>query len=180
MFAVSPSLDSAEGRAAANGAAALIAAFAGPSANGRETIARSEAAASLNTIRQFIEANLHKVDLGPDFICRHLGISRAKLYRVFEPMDGVSHYVLQRRLTLARQMIADPASGHHRISAIAARCGFGNVSVFSRAFRQAYGMSPTEFLRAIERDELTDVRLSGEAGFGTIGRWLLGLDMVGS
>jgi hypothetical protein len=29
---------------------------------------------------------------------------------------------------------------------------------------------------AFERDELADVRSSGESGFGTMSRWLLGLD----
>ena len=180
LFEAAPLLDSTDGRAAANGTAALIAAFAGPSANGRDTIAQSKSLTSLNTIRQFIEANLHELDLGPDFICRQLGISRAKLYRVFEPMDGVSHYILQRRLTLAQQLIANPANAHHRIGAIAARCGFANISVFNRSFRQSYGMSPTELLRASESAEPADVRFSGERGFETMSRWLLGLDTIGS
>ena len=41
-------------------------------------------------------------------------------------------------------------------------------------------MSPTELLRAFERDEPADVSLSGEIGFGTMSRWLLGLDTMGS
>jgi AraC-like DNA-binding protein len=179
LFEAAPLLDATDGRAAANGTAALIAAFGGPSANGRDAIVQSKSMTSLNAIRQLIEANLPRLDLGPDFICGQLGISRAKLYRVFEPMDGVSHYILQRRLTLAHQLIANPANTHHRIGAIAARCGFANVSVFSRSFRQSYGMSPTELLRASERAEPADVRFSGESGFGTMSRWLLGLDTMG-
>jgi AraC-like DNA-binding protein len=179
LFEAAPLLDATDGRAAANGTAALIAAFAGPSANGRDTISQSKSMTSLNTVRQFIEANLDRLDLGPDFICRQLGISRAKLYRVFEPMDGVSHYILQRRLTLAHRLIANPSNAHHRIGAIAARCGFANISVFNRSFRQSYGMSPTEVLGAFDRAEPADVRFSGESGFGTMSRWLLGLDTIG-
>ena len=180
LFEAAPSLDATDARAAANGTAALIAAFAGPSANGRDTIAQSKSMTSLNTVRQFIDANLDKPDLGPDFICRQLGISRAKLYRVFEPMDGVSHYILQRRLKLAHQLIANPANAHHRVGAIAAQCGFANISVFSRSFRQSYGMSPTELRRTFECAEPADVRFFGERGFGTMSRWLLGLDAMGS
>jgi AraC-like DNA-binding protein len=176
LFAQAPSLSAADGRAAAKGTAALIAAFAGPSANGRDTMARTESATSLHALRRFIEAHLYNMDMGPEFICRQLGISRAKLYRAFEPMGGVSHYILQRRLTLAYRMLIDPADADQRVGAIASRCGFGNVSVFSRAFRDAYAMSPTELRDAFERDELADVRFSGEAGFGTMSRWLLGLD----
>jgi AraC-like DNA-binding protein len=179
LFAEAPLLSSTDGRAAANGTAALIAAFAGPSANGRETIARTESATSLFALRRFIETNLHHRELGPDFICRRLGVSRAKLYRAFEPMGGVSSYIQQRRLTRAHQLIRNPVYADQRIGAIAAGCGFSNVSAFSRAFRQAYGISPTEVRDPPGRNELADVTLSGEAGFGTMSRWLLGLDAIG-
>lgn len=179
LFAEASALSLADGRAAVNGTAALIAAFAGPSANGRDVIARSESAASMVSFRRFIEANLHDPELGPEFICRKLGVSRAKLYRTFEPMGGVSSYIQQRRLGRAHQLITDPAHAHQRIGVIAARCGFGSISVFSRAFRQAFGLPPTEMREALERAEFADVVFSGEAGFGTMSRWLLGLDTGG-
>jgi AraC-like DNA-binding protein len=180
LFAEAPRLNAPDGRAAAKGTAALIAAFAGPSQNGRDAIARSESAMSMLTFRRFIETNLPDTELGPELICRRLGVSRAKLYRAFEPMGGVSYYIQQRRLMRAHQLISDPGHAHQRIGAIAAQCGFGNVSVFSRAFRQVYGMPPTEMREALERDELADGAFSGEAGFGTMSRWLLGLDTAGS
>jgi len=179
LFAEAPALNAADGRMAANGTAALVAAFAGPSDIGRDTIARSESATSLLTFRRFVETNLHDPELGPEFICRKLGVSRAKLYRAFEPVSGVSDYIHQRRLTRARQLITDPAYAHQRIGVIAAQCGFGNSSVFSRAFRQAYGIPPSEWRVAFERAELGDASYYGEAGFGTMSRWLLGLDIVG-
>jgi AraC-like DNA-binding protein len=180
LFREAPALSPADGRAAVNGTAALIAAFAGPSTNGRDIIAQSKSAASLHALRRFIETNLHDMDLGPEFICQQLGISRAKLYRAFEPLGGVSHYILQRRLTRAHQLLTDPAHAHRRVGAIASRCGFSNVSVFSRAFREAYDMPPTELRSAFERAELGDLRFSGEAGFGSMSRWLLGLETVGN
>jgi AraC-like DNA-binding protein len=177
LFAEAPELSLADGQLAASGTAALIAAFAGPSAQGHDTIARTESATPLQVMRRFIETNLHHSDLGPDFICQRFGVSRAKLYRVFEPMGGVSHYILQRRLSRAYQLITDPSHADLRVSAIATRCGFGNVSAFSRAFSQAYGMSPTELRGA--RDELADFAFSGEGAYGTMSRWLLGLDAAG-
>jgi len=176
LFAEAPMLSTTDGRAAANGTAALIAAFAGTSGNGRSMIARSSSAASLLTFRQFIEANLEDFDLGPESMCRQLGVSRATLYRAFEPMGGVRHYILQRRLARARKLISDPAHVHHRVGAIAFRCGFSNVSVFSRSFHQAYGVSATEMRGAVEHAEFPDVAFSGGGSFGTMSRWLLGLD----
>jgi AraC-like DNA-binding protein len=176
LFAETPALSAEEGRAAANGTAALVAAFAGPSANGRDAIARSESAKSLNVLRRFIEANLDNAELGPEFICSRLGISRASLYRAFEPIGSVSNHILRRRLARAHSLIADPAHAHERIGVIASRCGFGNVSVFNRAFREAYGIAPTELRSSFEHTEPGDVRFTGDAGFATMRRWLLGLD----
>ena len=120
--------------------------------------------------------NLHDFDLGPDFMCRKLGVSRSVLYRAFEATGGVTEYILRRRLAGAYRLIVDPAHPHERVGVLAARCGFSNVAVFNRAFRHAYGMPPTELRDAVRRDELSAAQFSGESGFGTLGRWLLGLD----
>lgn len=174
FFAEAPTLGLSDARAAAAGTAALVAAFAGPSAEGRDTIA--QAAASLQAARRTIEENLHDPDLGPDFVCRQLGMSRAKLYRLFEPIGGVSHYIQERRIARAYRIITDPAHARERVGAIAARCGFSNASVFSRAFRQAFGMSPAELRDAVGRAETADIGLAGDSAFETMRRWLLGLD----
>ncbi len=98
-------------------------------------------------MRRLIEANVPEPDLGPEFLCQRLGMSRAKLYRLFKPIGGVGAYIQQRRLTRAYHALTDPAQAHLYVGMIATRCGFGSASVFSRAFRQAFGLSPTD-LRA--------------------------------
>jgi AraC-like DNA-binding protein len=70
-------------------------------------------------------------------------MSRATLYRVFEQLGGVRRYIQQRRLKGAYQRLTDPVHASERIGTIAAGFGFGNDSAFSRAFRETYGMSPT-------------------------------------
>lgn len=180
FFAEAPTLSLSDSRVAAAGTAALVAAFAGPSADGRDTIAQTAAAASLQAARRIIEANLHDPDLGPEFVCRQLGMSRAKLYRLFEPIGGVSHYIQQRRIARAYRIITDPAHARERVGAIAARCGFSNASVFSRAFRQAFGMSPAELRDAVGRAETADIGLAGDSAFETMRRWLLGMDAARS
>jgi AraC-like DNA-binding protein len=179
LFVQAPALSLSDVRAAAQGATALIAAFAGASANGRETIRNTAAATLLQAARRIIEANLHDRGLGPDFICRQLGVSRAKLYRLFEPAGGVSHFVQQRRMMRAYQTITNPAHARERIGTIAARCGFSDVSVFSRAFRQAHGVSPTELRDAFAGTETADIVLSGDGGFETMRRLLLGMNAAG-
>ncbi|TAJ68545.1 MAG: AraC family transcriptional regulator [Phenylobacterium sp.] len=176
LFAEAPALNAADGAVAAKGTAALIAAFAGASDDGRDVIARSNSAATLLTFRRHIENHLGDLDLGPGSLYRRFGVSRATLFRAFEPMGGVGRYILQRRLERARRLITDPAGAHHRVGAIALQCGFGNASVFSRAFQRAFGVSPTELRAAVGRDGFSEAAFSGDQGFASMGRWLLGLD----
>jgi len=171
-----PALDYPDMHAAAHGTAALIAAFVGASADGQELIAQTAAGTSLETCRRLIDATLHDRDMGPELLCKKLGVSRAKLYRMFEPLGGVSQYIQQRRLMRAYRIVVDPTHAGERISSIATRCGFTNISAFNRAFRQAHGMSPTELRLAAMSAELDNAELSGDGALRTVKRWLQGPD----
>jgi AraC-like DNA-binding protein len=134
--------------------------------------------ASLRTLRRVIEDNLDNPELGPNFLMRHVGVSRATLCRLFEPLGGVRSYIQQRRLMRAFQAICDTACHKERIGVIARRCGFTGDAVFSRAFRNAYGVSPSE-VRITARDVYADALSSNEtaaASFSAVNRWLLGID----
>lgn len=178
LYAQAPSLDYPDMHAATRGTAALIAAFAGASADGRELISQVATGTSLETCRRLIDANLHDQDMGPEFLCQRLAVSRAKLYRLFEPLGGVSQYIQQRRLIRAYRIVVDPSHARERISIIAARCGFSNIPAFNRAFRQAHGMSPTELRLASMHAELDDAELSGDGAFRIMKRWLHGPDSL--
>jgi AraC-like DNA-binding protein len=174
--AEAPTLGLSEARAAARATAALIATFAGNSAEGRETVARFAETHILQIARRIIDANINKPDLRTDFICRQLGVSRAKLYRLFEPIGGISQFIRQRRLKRAYQDIADPRRAQEHIGAIAARYGFSSVSVFSRAFRQTYSVSPSELRDGVRRTGNVDVSHPGDSPFEAMKQWLLGAE----
>jgi AraC-like DNA-binding protein len=174
MYAHAGALNLSEARAAAQVATALVAAFAGASADGRNAIRNAAAAASQQAARRIIDANLHDRNLGPALLCRQLGVSRTKLYRLFDAEGGVGHYILERRLTRAYQSLLDSAHAHESIGAIAAQCGFSNVSVFSRAFRQNHGMSPSELRDAYDRGDAVETTLPLTNDFAAMSRWLCG------
>lgn len=96
----------------------------------------------LSRIRAFIEANLSSPDLSPAVILEHHALSRAMLYRLFEPYGGVADYVRRRRLAHCYADIASPAQRHRPISDIAYAHGFINETAFSRAFSDHFGISP--------------------------------------
>lgn len=97
----------------------------------------------LERARQIINANLCNPSLDNDMLCRALGISRTRLYRLFEPSGGVMRYILHRRLLDAHSRLADPTETR-RIFEIAEQRGFNDGAEFSRAFRREFGYSPSE------------------------------------
>jgi AraC-like DNA-binding protein len=99
-------------------------------------------------IHEYIDANLGDADLTPAAIAREHFISRSYLYRLFEDEgESVWETIRSRRLERARRDLVDGALASEPIFEIASRWGFVSKSHFSRAFRSAYGQSPSD-LRA--------------------------------
>ena len=54
-----------------------------------------------------------------------------------------TEYLLTQRLGRARRLLGDPRRAGDKISTIALDAGFADVSYFNRAFRRAYGDTPS-------------------------------------
>lgn len=98
----------------------------------------------LSRMRAFIERELANPELGPQTLMQEFGLSRPTLYRQFEPLGGVIRYITERRLQRAFRIVTDPARPPPRISQLAYDFGFSSVSVFGRAFRDTFGLTPSE------------------------------------
>lgn len=128
--------------------------------------------ASFVTIRRYIDRNLTSLKLDADSIAKSFGLSRASLYRLFEPVGGIAGYIRRQRLNRAYQEITAAALSNRRISLIAHQSGFKNVGSFNRAFREAYGISPGEARAAALRRFPGEVLRSGPAKAISLSRWL--------
>jgi AraC-like DNA-binding protein len=126
---------------------------------------------SFVTVCRFVEANLGARDLGVDKLARTFGLSRASLYRLFEPVGGVASYIRTRRLARARQELTAPGLEDRRIGPIAYRAGFQSIPAFNRAFRAAYGQTPRSTRNQREGAGMALKRPRGRMGI--LGRWLL-------
>ncbi|MGW6688751.1 helix-turn-helix domain-containing protein [Streptomyces sp. NPDC054961] len=102
----------------------------------------------LARIRAFVDHNLPDLRLGPDTIAAHHHISVRLLHALFrdEP-ETVAATIRRLRLERSRADLVDPRLGHSRVGEIAARWGFRHPADFSRAFRRAYGMPPSDYRR---------------------------------
>ncbi|WP_164720697.1 helix-turn-helix domain-containing protein [Burkholderia gladioli] len=98
--------------------------------------------------QRFIELNLQRVDLTPAKVGEAIGISRAKLYKLFQGRGGIMRQVQKQRLSLAYDALTDPDVPRERIVQVARRHGFMDEKYFSRIFRATFGCTPRE---AMER-----------------------------
>ena len=114
-------------------------------------------AVTLAEIKDAIEGRLGEPEFGPQSLIQELGISRATLYRLFEPLGGVKAYILERRLLNALRVISTPSPGRPRIKELSYGLGFSHPSAFSRAFRTRFGVSPSAVQqRAASTDGVDD------------------------
>jgi AraC-like DNA-binding protein/quercetin dioxygenase-like cupin family protein len=126
---------------------------AGPDAADAEPSALSSPAQSANrelasrVIRYMDERLDRPVSL--DDICRAFHISKTRLQQLFKQATGetVMAYAAKRRIERAKVMIRENADN---VTEIARKLGFSSVHYFSRAFKRATRMSPSEYARTVK------------------------------
>jgi AraC-like DNA-binding protein len=80
-------------------------------------------------------------------IIDRFNISRAHLYRLFEPENGVSGFIKEKRLDYALQTLAKSPLRNVATKQIAFQCGFESPEIFNRLFRERFGMTPREMIK---------------------------------
>ena len=102
----------------------------------------------MQQVRHYIETNLGSPELSPTQIAAAHFISTRHLHGLFrEKGTTVSTWIRERRLENCRRDLIEPLNAHLSVGAIAARWGFVEAAHFSRVFKAAYEMAPSE-LRA--------------------------------
>ena len=105
--------------------------------------------ALMQRIRGYIDRNLASTDLGPASIAAAHYISTRHLHGLFQEQGTtVSTWIRTRRLEQCRRDLIDPVLADRPVAAIAARWGFVDAAHFSRAFKSAFGVAPSEFRAA--------------------------------
>lgn len=96
-------------------------------------------------IKAFIRERLPDPHLTPATIAAAHHISTSYLHRLFRDEDTtVAARIRRLRLEAARRDLTDPALQATPVHTIAARWGFPRATDFSRAYRTAYGATPTD------------------------------------
>jgi AraC-like DNA-binding protein len=149
-----PQLDEGDAAWVRQGTVAMVAACLAPSMTPPEEASAPVNAVLLGRVERLIESMLGHRQLSAQHLCAALGVSRSRLYRLFEPHGGVAEYIQNRRLAKIRAALLDPQD-RRRISDLAYAYGFVSAAHFSRCFRRHFGYSPSE-IRGLAGDEARD------------------------
>ena len=111
-----------------------------------ESATRFTAMAALRErVLAYIAQHFQEDDLSPARIAAAHGISLRYLHALFAQGDTtVVGHILESRLQACWRSLVDPACRHLQVSAIAFHWGFNSTSHFCRAFKQRFGVSPSD------------------------------------
>ncbi|MFE7761684.1 helix-turn-helix domain-containing protein [Streptomyces sp. NPDC057438] len=95
---------------------------------------------------RFIDEHLADADLSPEVIAGAHHISVRYLHKLFrDEGTTVGRWIQRRRLEECRRDLVHGLRNRRTIASVAGRWGFLSATHFSRVFRAAYGMSPSEW-----------------------------------
>jgi AraC-like DNA-binding protein len=102
-------------------------------------------ATRLDAMKKYALSRLGDPSLSVNDVARSQGVSPRYVQKLFESEGKTfSSFLLQARLSLAHRRLSDPTWAPLLISAIAADCGFGDLSYFNQSFRRRYGETPSD------------------------------------
>jgi DNA-binding response OmpR family regulator len=95
-----------------------------------------------------LEHHLNESDFKSVNLASQINLSESQLYRKIKALTNKSTAIFIRdyRLEKAKERLADK---NLNVSEIAYDCGFGDPSVFSKNFKEKYGMSPGEYRKRV-------------------------------
>jgi AraC-like DNA-binding protein len=97
-------------------------------------------------VRRFVRDHLADPALCVERIGAGVGLSPSYLFELFaDESMTLMRWVRAERLARCRRELADPALRHRSIAQVAQSWGFGDMTHFSRCFRDAFSTSPREF-----------------------------------
>lgn len=101
----------------------------------------------MERIMKVMNENIANPDLSVGFIADKVGLSRVHLHRKMKELTSQTprDFIKNARLKQAAKLLTNK---HLDISQVSAATGFRSISFFSTAFRQLYGMTPTDYMKS--------------------------------
>lgn len=95
---------------------------------------------------RIVEDNLNNADFSVEELAAQLNISRGYLYKKIMKITGKStlEFIRLIRMKRAQQLLAE---SQLQIAEIAYKLGYNSPKVFTKHFKEEFGMTPSEFIR---------------------------------
>jgi AraC-like DNA-binding protein len=94
----------------------------------------------------FCRQHLHEIELKPQRVADRLGVSLRTLHSRFKAVGSTfGQWVLEERLKACSVSLRDDSQRGVKISEIAFRWGFNDLSHFNKSFRARFGQTPAEW-----------------------------------
>jgi AraC family transcriptional activator of tynA and feaB len=102
----------------------------------------------MKRIKDFVDQNLGDPDMNTAMVARGVGMSSRYINDIFNDEEtSLMRHIWKRRLENCRRDLLSQTPAGHRISDIAFRWGFNDLSHFSRTFKQSFALSPRDYRR---------------------------------
>lgn len=100
----------------------------------------------LEAMLAFCRQHLHETELKPQRVADRLGVSLRTLHSRFKTVGSTfGQWVLEERLKACAVSLRDDSQRGVKISDIAFRWGFNDLSHFNKSFRARFGQTPAEW-----------------------------------
>ena len=92
----------------------------------------------------YVEENISRSDLSVEEMARHIGMSRAHLYKRLMAVSGRTpvEFIRDIRLKRAAELLKD---SRYNVSEVAYQVGFNHPKYFSKYFLEVYGVLPSVY-----------------------------------
>ncbi len=104
----------------------------------------------ITTLIETIELHISDPDMDIDYICTKIGMSRTKLYNKIKSLTGqsIGEFIRTIRLKKAAQIMTHQDIP---ITEVMVHVGIQTQSYFTKAFKQEFGKTPTQFLKELHK-----------------------------
>jgi len=98
-----------------------------------------------------VEKHLSNPDLKADVICEEMALSRTNFYRKIKAVSELSpnDLIKNKRLEVGARMLIETDMN---VSEVSMATGFSTLAYFTKSFKMAYEVSPTEYIRRMKKD----------------------------
>ncbi|MCR4853450.1 MAG: response regulator [Prevotella sp.] len=106
----------------------------------------------LERLTSLIEAQLSNRDLNTDMLADGMKMTRSQLNGKTRAVTGntANNYIARIRMDRAARMLKN---SDRNIGEVAMKCGFDDVSYFSRVFKQTYECTPSQYRKEAQNDK---------------------------